>query len=164
LPATKNLCLRMFVLVRMCVSSNVRAFVAAFACLALLTRPWSAGFANVSCCMTTLAAVQFPRYARVNTLRVSVAAAKGALSAEYSVEEDAHVPCLLVLPTGTDLHAHALVTSGSLILQDKSSCFPAAALFADGWHAGSTADYIDACAAPGNKTRYCPRVFGSVAC
>lgn len=63
------------------------------------------------------------------------------------------MPGLLVLPPGTDLHDHPLVQGGSLVLQDKASCFPALALVgpASGFGGG---DVIDACAAPGNKTSH----------
>lgn len=56
---------------------------------------------------------------------------------------------MLRLPPGTDLHDHPLVADGSLILQSKASCMPAAALApARGW------TVLDACAAPGNKTTH----------
>ncbi|OLY83708.1 putative 28S rRNA (cytosine-C(5))-methyltransferase [Smittium mucronatum] len=56
---------------------------------------------------------------------------------------------LLVFPPLTDLHENELYLNGSLILQDKASCFPAAILDPA---AGSVV--IDACAAPGNKTSH----------
>ena len=65
-----------------------------------------------------------------------------------------------MLPAGSDLHDHELVSSGALILQDKVSCFPAAALLGGcdnmgTWMAeGGPFDVIDACAAPGNKTSH----------
>jgi len=69
------------------------------------------------------------------------------------VVEDNHIPGLLLLPPGTDLHAHPLVVNGQLVLQDKSSCFSALALVgSDSGYEGG--DVIDACAAPGNKTSH----------
>jgi putative methyltransferase len=84
---------------------------------------------------------------------------------------DPHVPTLLTFRHGTDLHAHELVVSGALLLQDKASCFPATALLPAAAAAAAAAtsaaaaaattsggdspvegDWIDACAAPGNKT------------
>ena len=84
---------------------------------------------------------------------------------------DPHVPTLLSFPHGTDLHDHQLVVQGGLLLQDKASCFPATAMLptaaaaaattADGANAAQEAaggaepdDWIDACAAPGNKTMH----------
>jgi len=54
---------------------------------------------------------------------------------------------MLLLPPGTDLHSHPLVTNGKVFLQGKASCMVAVALCPKpGWKV------IDACAAPGNKT------------
>lgn len=87
------------------------------------------------------------RYVRVNTLKMAVEDALEALRKHFKVEEDDVVPGLLTVPAGTDLHAHSLVSNGSLILQGKASCIPALALAPE-------ADWVvlDACAAPGNKT------------
>lgn len=130
--------------------------------------------------------VRLPRYARVNTLKIQKIAlverlerAREAIRKrmrEDSEEckkkkprkvlppfhEDAVIPDLLVFPPGTDLHAHPAVRSGQLILQDRSSCLPAAILldaipselsFKEDNRA--LLEYvIDACAAPGNKTTH----------
>ncbi|CAI5972245.1 unnamed protein product [Closterium sp. NIES-65] len=60
------------------------------------------------------------------------------------------IPDVLVFPPGTELHRHALVVErGDLILQGRASCFPAFILAPrPGWHV------LDACAAPGNKTSH----------
>ena len=115
----------------------------------------------------------WPRYARVNTLcnnqhRVSRALREeGWLEVMYdrSVTSsgeflelvsslshgqylvDLHIPNLLVFPPKTPLYEHELVKDGSLVLQDKSSCFPVTALSPP---PGSCV--LDACAAPGMKT------------
>ncbi|KAJ5079332.1 28s rRNA (cytosine-c(5))-methyltransferase-related [Anaeramoeba ignava] len=60
---------------------------------------------------------------------------------------DFDVPNLFVFASGTDLHQDTFVINGSIILQDKASCFPALAL-----NPSVSDDVIDACAAPGNKT------------
>jgi len=115
----------------------------------------------------------WPRYARVNTLcnnqhRVTrhlreegwleVMYDKEAVTSDEFLDlvaglregqflSDLHVPNLLVFPPKTPLYQHDLVKDGSLMLQDKSSCFPVAALNPP---AGSCV--LDACAAPGMKT------------
>jgi putative methyltransferase len=105
------------------------------------------------------------RFARVNLLKVSVADALQELFARgFALEKaddgdepvqsqrvrvDALVPYVLELAPGCDLHADPLVVRGALILQDKASCLPAAAL-APPRHAVC----VDACAAPGNKTTH----------
>ncbi|KAG5474418.1 hypothetical protein LSCM1_03200 [Leishmania martiniquensis] len=116
--------------------------------------------------------VRLPRYARVNTLKISVEEMVGRLrrsgearkrardgasddsnaaASSYPEQQagnkrvtrrassrprgplpeftqDPVVPHLLVLPPGTDMHAHPAVRSGQLILQDRASCLPAAVL------------------------------------
>ena len=90
------------------------------------------------------------RHARVNLLKTDVAACELELKRRgLRPSRDPHVPDLLVFPPGCDLHDHAMVQDGRLILQGKSSCFPAAALDPQpGWTA------LDCCAAPGNKTTH----------
>ena len=143
------------------------------------------------------AAATLPRYVRVNTLQCSVedaitrltdANGSGTALTTGDVRRDVDVPDLLALPADAhsrlDLHAHPLVTSGCLVLQDKASCFPAWALLRDvvspslsssatlsaarGDGGDSPAadgggallpltqpfDALDACAAPGNKTSH----------
>ncbi|CAH8382063.1 unnamed protein product [Eruca vesicaria subsp. sativa] len=88
-----------------------------------------------------------PRYVRVNTLKLDVDSAVQELEKLYKVEKDETVPDLLVMPPGSDLHAHPLVMNGRLFLQGKGSSMVAAALQPEaGW------EVIDACSAPGNKT------------
>jgi len=108
-----------------------------------------------------------PRFVRVNTLRISTADAISSLcDASISptgvgltisdIVVNKHIPYVLSLPSNAhaviQLHNHPLVTSGSLILQDLASAFPAHALLAESGLPQSTFDVIDACAAPGNKT------------
>ncbi|KAL8235180.1 hypothetical protein R6Q59_021280 [Mikania micrantha] len=91
--------------------------------------------------------VKKPRYVRVNTLKMDVETAMFELGKENVVQKDDMIPDLLVLPPGTDLHNHPLVTDGSVFMQGKASSMVAAALGPKaGW------EVIDACAAPGNKT------------
>ncbi|CAE6122036.1 unnamed protein product [Arabidopsis arenosa] len=88
-----------------------------------------------------------PRYVRVNTLKMDVDSAVQELEKHYTVQRDETVPDLLVLPPGSDLHAHRLVANGRIFLQGKASSMVAAALQPEaGW------EVLDACSAPGNKT------------
>ncbi|CAF2036365.1 BnaA09g04380D [Brassica napus] len=88
-----------------------------------------------------------PRYVRVNTLKMDVDSAVHELGKLYKVQKDETVPDLLVMPPGSDLHAHHLVKNGRIFLQGKGSAMVAAALEPEAdW------EVIDACAAPGNKT------------
>ncbi len=101
----------------------------------------------------------WPRYVRVNTLRISQEdAVKRLKQIGLHPEKDEHIPGLLKLPTGTDLHDCDLVLSGCLILQDKSSCFSSFALL-NGmeWVGG---DVLDGFAAPGNKTSHLAALIG----
>lgn len=95
-------------------------------------------------------ATPLPRYVRVNTLKASVCDAKASLvhaDAKLVATDDPFVPLLLRLPPKSNLHGHALIEEGKLILQDRASCLPALALAPP-----PGACVIDACAAPGNKT------------
>ncbi|CAB9502401.1 Probable 28S rRNA (cytosine-C(5))-methyltransferase [Seminavis robusta] len=104
---------------------------------------------------------------------------------------DAHVPDLLVFPPSLvtdvmskqgekeDKDSNAALTrqqeairdmiqSGKLILQDKSSCFPAFCLV-HGFQSSNKhkqqvnqLNYLDACAAPGNKTQHLASLVGSL--
>ncbi|ESQ32149.1 hypothetical protein EUTSA_v10004076mg [Eutrema salsugineum] len=88
-----------------------------------------------------------PRYVRVNTLKMDVDSAVQELEKQYKVQKDETVPDLLVMPPGSDLHAHHLVMNGRIFLQGKASSMVAAALQPQaGW------EVLDACSAPGNKT------------
>ncbi|CAH2044463.1 unnamed protein product [Thlaspi arvense] len=88
-----------------------------------------------------------PRYVRVNTLKMDVDSAVQELEKLYKVQKDETVPDLLVMPPGSDLHAHHLVMNGRIFLQGKASSMVAAALQPEaGW------EVLDACSAPGNKT------------
>jgi len=138
----------------------------------------------------------FPRYVRVNTMKVSttseiVTLLKQELSTIHpssstvcNIYADPIVPDLLVLSpyNAIDWTHHTLVTSGKIILQDKSSCFSALALIhgrkrripqqgnnnnddddTDGKNDESfIGDFIDACAAPGNKCQHLATLIASI--
>ncbi|KAM0944768.1 putative 16S rRNA (cytosine(967)-C(5))-methyltransferase [Dioscorea sansibarensis] len=90
-----------------------------------------------------------PRYVRVNTLKMDIDSAMHELGKATTVMKDDLVPDMLVVPTGTDLHDHPLVMSGSVFLQGKASSMVAIALGPKpGWQV------LDCCAAPGNKTAH----------
>jgi len=125
------------------------------------------------------AMVVFPRYIRINTLKETsnnvIKKIQQTLknenndgdadtttdSDEQAIYRDKHVPNLLVLSPNNKIpwYKHQLVTNGNVVLQDKSSCFSALALVYGSGN-GSNAflengcDFIDACAAPGNKTTH----------
>jgi len=79
--------------------------------------------------------------------------------AGLSCEVDPVLHNFLAFPAGTDLHAHPMVVSGALALQDRASGLPALALVRSPGHAdvwppppGREVTAVDACAAPGSKT------------
>ncbi|KAI8824021.1 S-adenosyl-L-methionine-dependent methyltransferase, partial [Fimicolochytrium jonesii] len=109
-------------------------------------------------------AVVLPRWVRVNTLVSSVKKVLDRFEKlGYRIDtetpppelkglvlqQDKHIPELLALPSSTDLHDNPLLLDGSIIIQDKASCFPAYVL-----NPPQGAVCIDACAAPGNKTSH----------
>jgi putative methyltransferase len=115
----------------------------------------------------TLASEKFDNSQRWGTQAHAAASEPGAAAAAAADSaadsrrycEDAHIPHLLVFAPGTDLHEHALLRTGQIILQDKASCMPAAVLDPAGpGHAsapkGQPWHVLDACAAPGNKTTH----------
>jgi 25S rRNA (cytosine2278-C5)-methyltransferase len=103
------------------------------------------------------------RTARVNTLKLpSVEHALARLGQKLASKalRDPLLPELLLFPPGTDLHDHAMVRRGELVLQGRSSCLPARALLCGGGGGGGDSGgaagwtCLDACAAPGNKTTH----------
>ncbi|MGK3736315.1 MAG: putative methyltransferase [Bacillariaceae sp.] len=112
---------------------------------------------------TSKRSMTIPRYVRINTL---VADREEVLQTirdkNAKVYIDAHIPNLLVLDHTPESRAllQELVVSQKVILQDKSSCFSALCLvhgFGDNNNGSNNSKdngyhYLDACAAPGNKT------------
>lgn len=107
-------------------------------------------------------AIVLPRYIRVNTLKTSVESvinhfeSKGYIASpgldenkKLVIAKDPHIRNLLILPPNTDLHDSKMLLNGSIIIQDKASCFPAFIL-----NPPKNSIVIDACAAPGNKTSH----------
>lgn len=100
-------------------------------------------------------AATFPRYVRVNTLLTTASDVVDALKKSHpTICCDRHVPDLLVLPPGSRVDP-ALEKAGHVILQDKSSCFSALCLVrGNDVPLHQDASFLDACAAPGNKTSH----------
>ena len=97
-----------------------------------------------------MAAAKRKRTVRVNLAKSSVEEVKNQLEDEFqSVSVSEHLSDVLELDPGSDLHSHALVRNGVVVLQSLSSCIPASVMDPEShWHV------IDACAAPGNKTTH----------
>jgi putative methyltransferase len=109
--------------------------------------------------------LQHPRWIRINTIKTQLEDQLETTFAEYervgsahAVRQrevprlyiDEHVPNLIAIPASADLTKSEAYRSGAIIFQDKASCFPAYLLDPlpeDG-------DFIDTCAAPGNKTTH----------
>ena len=73
--------------------------------------------------------------------------------------EDEHIPNLLLFNPRARFHEEEAYHSGKVILQDKASCFSATVLAQDiHEHHG---DFIDATAAPGNKTTHLSALLGN---
>jgi len=115
----------------------------------------------------------FPRYVRINTLKDNSKNVIQLLQQQLpeddeqgnsNIYRDRHVPNLLVLSPNSNIpwYKHPLVIEGHVVLQDKSSCFSALALVHGSGNAADDigiaddggCDFIDACAAPGNKTTH----------
>lgn len=108
--------------------------------------------------------ITVPRYVRINTLVADRGEVLETIKAKSKkVYIDPHIPDLLVLDHTPESRGllQDLVTSQKVILQDKSSCFSALCMvygFGDREKHSSAkcekVDYLDACAAPGNKTSH----------
>ncbi|KAL3929763.1 MAG: hypothetical protein SGBAC_012067 [Bacillariaceae sp.] len=115
--------------------------------------------------------ITIPRYVRVNTIvssteevlsKLDEAKPKPSKSKKNQSDStsmpryvDPHVPNVLVFPPTASTRANLqdLVTSHQVVLQDKSSCFSALCMVHGFDRLPSMdGDFLDACAAPGNKT------------
>jgi len=113
-----------------------------------------------------------PRWVRINTLRTQLedqlnttfkgfeqvtsinGVRKRGIRALYI---DDHIPNLIAIPPSVDLTKSESYTNGSIIFQDKASCFPAYLLDP----LPEDRDIIDTCAAPGNKTTHLASIMVS---
>jgi putative methyltransferase len=107
----------------------------------------------------------YPRWVRVNTLKTTLEDQLETTFAGYEraatidgvrrrdskqLYIDANIPNLVAVSPYNDLQKSEAYKSGSIIFQDKASCFPAYLLDPlpeDG-------DIVDTCSAPGNKTTH----------
>ncbi|PMD36514.1 S-adenosyl-L-methionine-dependent methyltransferase [Hyaloscypha variabilis F] len=106
-----------------------------------------------------------PRWIRINTLKTTL---EDQLETTFSGYErstnvddvrhrgskrlfiDFHIPNLIAISPNIDLSKSDAYKNGSIIFQDKASCFPAYLLDP----LAEDGDIIDTCAAPGNKTTH----------
>lgn len=73
--------------------------------------------------------------------------------------EDEHIQNLLLFNPQARFHEEEVYHSGKIILQDKASCFSATVLAHDIHKPHG--DFIDATAAPGNKTTHLSALLGN---
>ena len=118
---------------------------------------------------TSCTTVLHPRWVRVNTLRTSLQEQLQSTFIDFKQVHDVQdlclnsrtlyldpvIPNLLGLPRTWQASSCPAYASGSLILQDKASCFPAILLDPK---PGDVC--LDACAAPGNKTSHLAALMG----
>lgn len=117
---------------------------------------------------------QYPRWVRINTLKSSLEEQLTSTFDGYakvdSVQKvlgghgkliyvDQNIPNLVAVSPRFDFAKCAAYKSGSIILQDKASCFPAYLLDPK----AQDGDVIDGCAAPGNKTTHVAAIIKSAA-
>ncbi|KAL4786327.1 S-adenosyl-L-methionine-dependent methyltransferase [Aspergillus varians] len=112
----------------------------------------------------------YPRWVRVNNVRTTLEAQLKMTFASYQTVDalaelvegpddkqpkmrlDPHIPDLVAVAPGAEFAAAPAYKYGEIILQDKASCFPAYLLLGEDWKNGG--DFVDGCAAPGNKTTH----------
>ncbi|KAI2609142.1 S-adenosyl-L-methionine-dependent methyltransferase [Hypoxylon sp. NC1633] len=117
-------------------------------------------------------AARYPRWVRVNALKTTIedqlATTFAGFTRALSVNEvavasgkflyvDEHIPNLLAVSPSFEITKTEAYTSGTVILQDKASCFPAYLLDPR----SEDGDVIDSCAAPGNKTTHLAAIVQS---
>lgn len=103
-------------------------------------------------------ATSLPLYVRVNEALLTVdEGLEQLLTYDDTAAVDPLIPALIQLPPQCrGVSQDQMIKEGKLIIQDKASCFPAQILFHDFEQSGGTdlCDFVDACAAPGNKTSH----------
>ncbi len=109
-------------------------------------------------------ASQLPLYVRINLAKLSISDGLKYLQDRYYSDAilDDLIPSLVILPSNCrGLSQDPFIKDGSMIIQDKASCFPTQILFNEYQRSveercvdAEECDFIDACAAPGNKTSH----------
>jgi 25S rRNA (cytosine2278-C5)-methyltransferase len=97
-----------------------------------------------------------PKYVRINRIKMDPMTGFLELKSKYHLsQEDPDIPSLVKIPYPyggiSDMNS---VKIGQMIIQDKASCFPSQILFDEWVENGLKGNFIDACAAPGNKTSH----------
>jgi 25S rRNA (cytosine2278-C5)-methyltransferase len=97
-----------------------------------------------------------PKYVRINKIKMDPMTGLLDIKARYPLaQEDSDIPSLVKIPYPYGgISDMSSVKIGEMIIQDKASCFPSQILFDEWSENGSKGDFIDACAAPGNKTSH----------
>lgn len=103
-----------------------------------------------------LSCSNLPKYVRVNAIKMQTPIGISAIRLKFpQAEEDPDIPALIKIPPPySGIADMSDVTSGHMIIQDKASCFPSQILFDEWCESGRNGYFIDACAAPGNKTSH----------
>jgi len=118
---------------------------------------------RINCLKTTLLEqllTTFVDYRKTESLS-EILSPRVNVSGDKVLYVDHHIPDLLALPTTTPVSLFkSQIESGTLILQDKASCFPAYLLDPQ----PSDHLIIDACAAPGNKTTHLASLLHARGC
>jgi 25S rRNA (cytosine2278-C5)-methyltransferase len=103
-----------------------------------------------------LSSSNLPKYVRINVIKMQVASGIDEIRKKFpNAEADPEIPSLIKIPPPyggiADMNS---VNTGQMIIQDKASCFPSQILFDEWSESGRRGHFIDACAAPGNKTSH----------
>jgi 25S rRNA (cytosine2278-C5)-methyltransferase len=103
-----------------------------------------------------LSSSNLPKYVRINVIKMQTLPGIDAIREKFpQAEEDPDIPSLIKIPPPySGIADMSSVTTGQMIIQDKASCFPSQVLFDEWSESGRRGHFIDACAAPGNKTSH----------